>query len=166
MCIRDSLVTNTQPTTTNPHHKRQETNCCRREQQNTKEQKKLHNTTNQPHKNAVQRFAVWCSRPLYSSHTTPQPTNKQQSKRSHCLLKPAGLHQGDNAPDTQQCTNEPHNYFRPLTFHTMFCVFIVWCVSTRLKTLLAAPPTGTQPTTKETKPIKTMPSVYPQLWAK
>ena len=119
---------------------------------NNKTQKNKRNYTTQQtttiKKDCHTVYCVMLASTIQFSHNTP--TNQQTTKQTLTLpIETGWVTPGDNAPDTQQCTNEPHNYFRPLTFHTMFCVFIVWCVSTRLKTLLAAPPTGTQPTTKK-----------------
>lgn len=62
--------------------------------------KKLHTQTTMPTKSTI----IWgCSRPLYSSHTTPQPptTTTQQTM----IASATRQHQDNNAPDTQQCTN-------------------------------------------------------------
>ena len=61
--------------------------------------KKLHTQTTILTKSII----IWgCSRPLYSSHTTPQPptTTTQQTM----IASATRQHQDNNAPDTQQCT--------------------------------------------------------------
>ena len=73
-----------------------------------------HTTTNKPQ--TIQTFSCGgCSRPLYSSHTTPHTTNTTYNlshnnwvKQPACLVWASGPTHNKwiVVPDTQQCTNE------------------------------------------------------------
>lgn len=94
--LNNEHTTNTTTRTNNkpaPHH------CAGVNYTKHKRIKKLHTQTTILTKSTI----IWgCSRPLYSSHTTPQPptTTTQQTM----IVSATRQHQDNNAPDTQQCT--------------------------------------------------------------
>lgn len=92
--------------------------------------KKLHTQTTMPTKSTI----IWgCSRPLYSSHTTPQPptTTTQQTM----IASATRQHQDNNAPDTQQCTKY---FFKNHTVYITTNCSCLRCVSTRLKNIVGS----------------------------
>ena len=104
-----------------------------------------HTTTNKPQ--TIQTFSCGgCSRPLYSSHTTPHTTNTTYN-HSHnnwvtqpaCLVWASGpTHkQWIVVPDTQQCTNElPRKIIVPVYASKNSCYQPLYgwrCVSTPIQ---------------------------------
>src|SRR5699024_4978044 len=103
-----------------------------------------------------------CSRPLYSSHTTPHTTNTTYNlshnnwvKQPACLVCASGpTHkQCIVVPDTQQCTNDlPRKIIAPVYASKNSCYQPLYgwrCVSTPIQTggMTTFGPSTTNPTT-------------------
>ena len=95
-CALNNEHTTNTTTTTNMAIK-----LCWREHTKHKRTKKSHKPHNLPPQG--DKHAVKCSRPLYSSHTTPH-TRQQPHHEESSYRNLHGLQPGNNAPDTQQCT--------------------------------------------------------------
>ena len=83
---------------------------------------------------------------VLTQHPTPQPP---PSNKASTVCYQHGLQPGDNAPDTQQCTNIQKSLCRLDKLR-------LWlrCISTRLKKLVAAEHASTSTTTTTTHPQK------------
>lgn len=83
--------------------------------------KKNHITHMKHHQHNAPVASCRCSRPLYSSHTTPRTSNKHHHNEWHPSTSQAHT-KGDNAPDTQQCTNDlPINFTSCMHGHFYAC---------------------------------------------
>ena len=153
------LVTNTQPTTTNPHTSRKLTIAG----VNNKTQKNKRNYTTQQTNHTKCSPTVRCvmlASTIQFSHNTP--TNQQPaSPDATCYLD--WVTPGDNAPDTQQCTNA-QKIFAHKMFHTVKACSS--CdVSPPDSKNVGSTTLGHSTNHQRNTVSTTIPLVYPQLWA-